>query len=106
MTDLLRGIAGRNLYFIDSRTTAETVAFELARRLGIPSAERDVFLDVERDEQTIRRTLRQLAQEADQNGYSVGIGHCHPTMAHVLGQEIPKYQAEGYRFVRMSEVVR
>ena len=106
MTDCLKEVRERDLYFIDSRTTAETVAYDLARRLGIPCAERDVFLDVPRERQAIRRGLRQLAQEAEARGYSVGIGHCHRMMLEVLREEVPGYQAEGYRFVRVSDVVR
>ncbi len=106
MADFLREIFHRDLLFIDSRTTAETVAYDLAQRIGIPCAERDVFLDVERNEQAIRRGFRQLAQEASIRGYSVGIGHCHQMMLNMLRSEVPKYQEEGYRFVRVSEVVR
>jgi polysaccharide deacetylase 2 family uncharacterized protein YibQ len=106
MNVCLEEIRERALYFIDSRTTPETVAYDLARRMGIPCAERDVFLDVEREESAIRRSLRLLADEAAQKGYSIGIGHCHPMMLKVLGEEVPALIEQGFRFVRVSDVVR
>jgi polysaccharide deacetylase 2 family uncharacterized protein YibQ len=72
--DLLRE---RNLFFIDSRTTGSSVAYNVARSLGIPSAYRHVFLDGELDEDYIKSQLLKLFEQAQRNGFALGI--CHPT---------------------------
>ena len=106
MEDVLLEIKRKGLYFIDSRTTASTVAFETARRLGVRSGERDVFVDAENDGEAIQRRMQELAREARKSGFAIGIGHCHQTLLDVLRQEIPRLQEAGYRFVSASDVLR
>ena len=45
----------RGLYFVDSRTTAESVGYRLALAQGVPSAERHVFLDGDPTPEVIRQ---------------------------------------------------
>jgi polysaccharide deacetylase 2 family uncharacterized protein YibQ len=106
MVIILRELKKRDLYFIDSRTTAKTVAYDVARDLGIPTAKRDVFIDVENSKEAIRKRIWELAGKAKQNGFSLGIGHCNPLTLEVLQEEIPKIIARGYQFVYISDVVR
>lgn len=67
----------RNLFFIDSRTTGSSVAYNTAQSLGIPSAYRHVFLDGELDADYIKGQLLQLFEQAQRNGFALGI--CHPS---------------------------
>ena len=41
-------------YFIDSRTTSQTVAEDIMRTRGVPTARRHVFLDNDNDKNKIR----------------------------------------------------
>lgn len=50
MEDVVEVLKARGLYFLDSRTTVKTVAYEVARSRGLPTAFRSVFLD-DRDEE-------------------------------------------------------
>ena len=54
MPTILEVLRDKGLYFVDSRTTSATVAFETARALGIPAAERRVFLDGVLEDRAIR----------------------------------------------------
>jgi polysaccharide deacetylase 2 family uncharacterized protein YibQ len=45
MPEILTVLKERNLYFIDSLTTKDSIAFDTARRMGVPAAVRRVFLD-------------------------------------------------------------
>jgi hypothetical protein len=45
MATVMKSLAARHLFFIDSRTTAATVALQAARRQGVPAFYRSVFLD-------------------------------------------------------------
>jgi uncharacterized protein len=82
----------RGLYYIDSRTTAETVARPAAELLHIPFAERDIFIDHVEKEQFIRQQLHQLIRRAQRQGYAVGIAHPHAITYRVLTEFLPQLQ--------------
>jgi len=104
MTDVL-GALPKGMYFIDSKTTGNSIAAALARTMRVKTASRNVFLDDVQDVAAIRRQLTQLAQTASFRGVSVGIGHMYPSTIQVLTEDAPKLRAEGFRFVRASAVV-
>jgi polysaccharide deacetylase 2 family uncharacterized protein YibQ len=95
----------KNLYFIDSRTTAKTVCRPSARLFRVPFSERDIFLDHVQTESSIASQLKKLTEIADKRGYAVGIGHPHRETAAVLAESLPGLQKK-FRFVRASEIVR
>ena len=105
MTDVL-GALPKGMYFIDSKTTGNSVAGPLARAMRVKTASRNVFLDDVQDAAAIRRQLADLASTAASRGVSVGIGHMYPSTIKVLTEDAPKLRAEGFRFVRASAVVR
>lgn len=79
----------RGLYYIDSRTTAKTVARPSAKLLQLPFAERDIFIDHFENERFIRGQLDQLIERAKQQGFAVGIAHPHPITHKVLSEFMP-----------------
>jgi polysaccharide deacetylase 2 family uncharacterized protein YibQ len=105
MTDVL-GALPKGMYFIDSKTTGNSIAGALARTMRVKTASRNVFLDDVQDVAAIRRQLAELADTAASRGVSVGIGHMYPSTIQVLTEDAPKLRAEGFRFVRASSVVR
>ena len=106
MRAVLRAVAGRGLFFLDSRTTDATVAGDLARELGVPSASREVFLDRIATEPAVREALDELLRRARREGVAVGVGHPYPATLTVLEEELPKLAAKGIELVRLSQVVR
>jgi polysaccharide deacetylase 2 family uncharacterized protein YibQ len=78
----------RGLYYIDSRTTAETVARRSARLFKLPFAERDVFIDHVEDEKFIRSQLKLLIRRAQKQGYAIGIAHPHKVTHRVLADNL------------------
>jgi len=105
MTIVLEDLKRRGLYFVDSRTTAKTVAFDVAKKLNLKCTKRNVFLDTEPDEETIKKQLWSLAKQAEKRGYAVGIGHSRSLTLKVLKQEVEKIQAKGFSFVYVSEIL-
>lgn len=75
---LMGTLRKRGLYFIDSRTTAASRAWETARRYRVPSLQRDIFLDHERDPAQIRRQLAKAIELARERGHALAIGHPYP----------------------------
>jgi len=104
MTEVLSALP-KGMYFIDSKTTGNSVAGDVAKSMRVKTASRNVFLDDVQDVAAIRKQLDELAQTAESNGVAVGIGHMHPSTMQVLTEEAPKLRAKGFRFVRASGVV-
>lgn len=106
MSLVLGEIAKRGLLFLDSRTTRHTVAAQMARDLGIPFAERHVFIDDDPDPAVIASQLRALERGALRDGYAVGIGHPRDHTLDALKQWLPALAARGFALVPISTVVR
>jgi len=105
MAAVMAALAGQGLYFLDSRTTAASLALGAARRAGIPAVQRDVFLDVVAEEPAVRRALGEAVEVARANGSAVAIGHVHPATVAVLRQEVAR-ALEGVELVPPSQLVR
>ncbi len=97
-------LKARGLYFIDSRTTTDTLCKPSARLFQIPFAERDVFLDHLQEADFIRKQIKELIRIARNNGHAVGIGHPHSVTYEVLREMLPELQQEVV-LVPASEVV-
>jgi len=105
MQAVLGVLAGRNLFFLDSRTSPESVGYRVATALGMPAAERQVFLDGDPRPQMIREQFERMLRIARERGSAIAIGHPHPATLATLAAEVPKAKAEGYRFVPVSELL-
>lgn len=81
---VLRELKRRNLFYIDSRTTKETVALEMAKKMGLPSARRHVFLDNDLSPKRIRFQMERLLGMARRSGAAIGIAHPHKETLQVL----------------------
>ncbi len=103
---VFKELSRRNLYFLDSFVTSGSVAFSLARKMGLRSARRDVFLDNRSDPDYIRAQVRQLKALASSRGVAIGIGHDRQATLEVLIEMMPQLAKEGYKFVFVSEVTK
>jgi polysaccharide deacetylase 2 family uncharacterized protein YibQ len=106
MAGLMPALRQRGLFFIDSRTTAATVAYDAAERAGIRSASRKVFLDDRLSRAAILSQLELAARDAARDGFAIAIGHPHPATIGALAEGVPRIEARGVRFVFASDVVQ
>ena len=108
--DKMRVVLGemkqRGLFFVDSRTSAESKGYSLAVQMGVPAAERDVFLDNIQSPQAIGSELRRLAQLARLKGKAIGIAHPHEVTLEVLRQALPQLRQDGLELVPVSQVLQ
>ena len=105
MKNLMAALQERGLLFLDSLTSANSVAYDVAREQGIPALKNRIFLDYDHEnEQKITANLNSLVKAARSRGFAVGIGHPHSATARVLAREIPRLTAEGVVFVTVSEM--
>ena len=77
MHEVLAVLKKRGLFFVDSYTTAASTGLDEARRMGVPTARRHVFLDNVQDEKKICRQIDRLVALAMKKGWAIGIGHPH-----------------------------
>lgn len=103
---ILGELKARGLFFLDNRTTKETVGLKIARELGVRAAERDVFLDNEEEPEYISSQLDELIREAREKGQAIGTCHPSSTTIQVLGEKLPEFSAQGIDFVPVSTLVR
>ncbi len=106
MRAVLAEVRDRNLFFLDSYTSPGSTAAATARSLGIPTLERDVFLDNSSDIQTIQRELRAAAERAARSGRAIAIGHDRPETYEALRVTIPAIQRSGVRVCSLEELLR
>lgn len=102
----LKELKKRDLFFIDSKTSDESVAHREARRLGLKCGERDVFLDNEIALDYIKGQIRLLAKIALNEGQAIGIGHAHSLTVQAIKETIPELENQGIEFVLVSELVK
>ena len=95
----------RALFFVDSYTTADSVALHIAFEKGVPAVKRDVFLDPDPDPATLQREFARLKALADKQGFAVGIGHPYPTTLDFLESALEHLQADGYELVAVRSLV-
>lgn len=105
MRIILMDLKKKGLYFLDSFVTSDSVCAELARKMHIRFAERDIFLDVKEERRYITRQINRLKARAGQDGQAIGIGHDRKITLAVLADLMPKIEKEGYKFVFVSELV-
>lgn len=99
---LLGVVAERKLFFLDSRTSPESRGYALALELGVPAAQRQVFLDDDPRETALAGEWNRLLALARERGAAVAIGHPHPQTLALLAREIPRARRLGYEFVPVS----
>jgi polysaccharide deacetylase 2 family uncharacterized protein YibQ len=96
----------RNLFFIDSRTTAATVAETAAHAAGVAAARRNVFLDDEQSVPAIHKQFVLAIRDARQKGSALAIGHPHSETFEVLNEMLPEAEQQGIRLVFASELAQ
>jgi len=106
MQELMPALSRRGLFFVDSRTTAATVAYVAAERSRVRAASRKVFLDDTPTREAVLAQLDLAARDALRDGSAIAIGHPHPATIAALNEGVPRLESRGIRLVFASDVVR
>lgn len=99
MAQVMATLKGRDLFFLDSRTIADSVAYKSAVKAGIPALQRDVFLDNERNVGDILEQFRVLVEIAKVKGEAIGIGHPYPETLRALSRVAEIAETAGVEIV-------
>lgn len=106
VSEIMQVMRKRGLFFVDSVTTPDTVAWKVARQQGIPYLTRDVFLDNRQEQAYIHNQFKQGLKIAVEQGYAVLIGHPYPETVAYLEKVLPVMSELGVRLVTASELIR
>ncbi|MBN2384868.1 divergent polysaccharide deacetylase family protein [bacterium] len=105
MKDVLSCLKKRGMFFIDSRTTTETLAFQIAQSMGIPSAERQVFFDNMDDDDKIRDEFERFIQLIIRDKSAIAIGHTKPKTLALLKEYGPIFKQKGITIVPVTSLL-
>lgn len=105
MAWLMGELQRRHLFFVDSRTSAATVAAAEAQAQGLAHVSRDVFLDDVRTTEAIIGQLQQGVALARKQGSAVLIGHPYPQTLEVLERELPRLKGQGVILIKLPQMI-
>ena len=105
MSTIARVLKDKDKFFVDSRTTVETIGETTMKIFDVPTASRNVFLDNDDDEEKITVQLMKLVKKSEEKGTAIGIGHVKPKTLNVLKKHIPRLQKDGYKFEFVSKIL-
>lgn len=105
MKIILSELKRRGLFFLDSRTTPQSVVLQTAKSLGLKALERSVFLDHSQNEDDVKKQMEQLIRVSLSTGRAIGIGHPHPSTIKSLKEMIPKMKEQGIEIVPLSSLL-
>jgi len=106
MEIVFKELKKKHIFFLDSFVTSKSVSANLARKIGLETARRDVFLDNTEEARYIKQQIYKLKSRAKAKGYAIGIGHDRRITLEVLSEVMPQLEKEGFKFVLLSELVR
>jgi polysaccharide deacetylase 2 family uncharacterized protein YibQ len=104
MKHVLDEIKRHDLYYIDSRTTKQSVAYKVAKALGVPAAEKKWFIDNDLSEKALKYQMDRLLGLARYSGSAIGIGHPHRETLEIL-KKYSKRLKNDFNVVPVSELV-
>ncbi|MBQ0725609.1 MAG: divergent polysaccharide deacetylase family protein [Cycloclasticus sp.] len=102
MAWVMKELSKNDYFFVDSRTSKQSVAGKMAIEQGVPTISRDIFLDHKVEAASIKAQFERLIQLALKEGHAVGIGHPHAETISVLREMLPLLKAENINLVPIS----
>ncbi len=106
LAPVMESLKEKGLFFIDSRTTGHSRVTEAAHLFGVPTMNRDVFLDNVAEVDAIAREIRRLEDKARKQGMAIGICHPYPETLEALRRELPGLAERGITIVPVSTLLQ
>lgn len=105
MVWLMSTLKRHQLFFVDSRTTAASQGWAMAQATGLPTVQRDIFLDNDASVAAIEEQLEKLVALAQRKGHAVAIAHPRSATLDVLEKQLPALAARGVQLVPVSHLL-
>ncbi|MCC5910139.1 MAG: divergent polysaccharide deacetylase family protein [Clostridiaceae bacterium] len=98
----------KNMYIVDSKTSTNSIVRQTAEEYKIPILERNVFLDNEKNVESIKKQIKILGELAIKHGTAIAIGHVGPeggkVTAEAIKEMIPILEEMGVEIVPASKL--
>ncbi len=105
ISKVLTIVKKRGLFFVDSRTTTTTLAGKISRRMGIKTAEKDIFIDHIKTYEHSMEQIDKLIRIALYKGQGIAIGHPNSTTFRAIKDSIKKIRSKGINIVFVSKLL-
>ena len=105
MTSFAQALKGKGFFFVDSVTSAGTVASMTMEVAGVPATRRDVFLDDDGRPEEMRRQWAAAVAMAKERGEAVLLCHSRRETRKALLELLPQLRREGIRAVTVEELL-
>jgi polysaccharide deacetylase 2 family uncharacterized protein YibQ len=101
---VMETLKDEQLYFIDSLTSANSVAYTLAQQQGLPCLKRHVFLDNDKSTAALGKQWQLALRIAEKYGKAVLIAHPYTESHNFLAQKIPELINQDIELVHASQL--
>jgi len=105
MSDVLKVVKERALFFVDSVTSHRSAAYQAARKLHVAAGHRNIFLDNRVEESAVLSQLIRLKRYALLYGQAIGIGHPFPETARAIGHFLKALEGSSVSLVHVSRLI-
>ncbi len=102
MNKLMRALQKYNFTFVDSKTTAKSVARQSASNYNVPFLSRNIFLDNKKDKTYIQKQLQKAVKVAKEDGSAIAI--CHPHKLTLQTLKDSKYLLKDVELVLVNQL--
>lgn len=102
---LMDELSQQQLYFLDSKTTAYSMAERVAVRHGLRTGHRHIFLDNQLDKEYLTKQFNKLVAISKRYNYAIAIAHPHPQSIAFLREKVETLKALGIELVPVSALL-
>lgn len=99
-------LSKRDLFFVDSFVTSKSICSDLAKKIDVRFARRDIFLDNENNRAYIEQQFKELAREAKQKGRAIAIGHDRRLTLQIIKEQTDILEKQGFRIVSVKDLLK
>jgi len=106
MQPVMSTLKKHGMYFLDSRTSNVSVAYQVAQKSHIPAYRNDIFLDTPNlSEDNLRSKIAQIVEMSNSKTNLIAITHCH-SIKHLeyLRKFISLIKAAGFEIIPVSQI--
>ncbi|MBL41600.1 MAG: hypothetical protein CMM49_02940 [Rhodospirillaceae bacterium] len=98
-------IKSRDIIFVDSKTTSNSLAAKISNEYNIPTLSRDVFIDNIHDKDYVLSQLKKAEKISKTKGYVVVIGHLQKWTIDALAEWYPIAKKKGIILDSVSSII-
>jgi|GEM_PF-3748881 len=103
---VMNELSKRHLFFLDSKTTDNSIAEKIAYEYNVPSTHRNVFLDHIETSKFVANALKEVERIANSSGSAIAIGHPKGVTINALAKWLPTLEARGFKVVKLERIIK